>query len=219
VSECELPPRDCIHDCATLIRAPESGVGYEDVPLDDEQTPETSTSYVRRDVMMLVAYATAKVACDAPGAGLLALGDMSDREGRTPGTAKGRVRHPATTHVDGRDIDMAYFQTGTVDQHLRPVCEHRIAGENQRHCVAPPTTLDAWRTALLVGALFESTRVRVVGVDGQVAPLLLGAIGAACAFGKIERDACARVSLGFEIVDEGRGWFYAHHNHLHVSWR
>src|SRR5262249_6619349 len=61
---CELPPRSCTGEhCGDLVEIPVAGPGYVDVQLAGEDTAETSTSYLRRDVMMLVRYATAKVAC------------------------------------------------------------------------------------------------------------------------------------------------------------
>src|SRR5512144_2152247 len=62
---CELPPRTCDRaavDCSELVEIPMVGSGYVDIRLDGEQSPATSTSYLRRDLMMLVRYAAAKVA-------------------------------------------------------------------------------------------------------------------------------------------------------------
>ena len=223
---CALPPRDCLgRGCAALVQfAPAAGPGYEDVPLDDERTPATSTSYVRRDLMMAIQHATATVACVArtwPG-GLgapLALGDGSDRAGATPGTAQARPRHPPSTHVDGRDLDLAYYQLDQPDNHLRAICDHVVAGVDQRHCVGPPRHLDAARTALLIGVLLESPRVRTIGVDAAAAPALEAALRDHCRAGRVGAAACPPTRLSYEPVDRGRGWFYAHHNHLHVAWR
>jgi hypothetical protein len=212
-----LPPRDCADAparCAELVRfAPARGLGYQDDALAAEQTDETSTSYLRRDLMMLVKYATAKVACTT-GAARLGLGDMSDRRGDAPGAP----RHPWGSHVGGADIDLAYYQIGTPDLRLRAICPHVVDGVDQRHCAAPPALLDARRTALLIGFLFESPHVRVVGVDGAAGPPIEAALRRACAARALAADACARVRLGFEPIDTHRGWYLAHHNHLHVSW-
>jgi hypothetical protein len=223
---CPLPPRDCDDSAARcgelVLFEPSRGAGYEDVPLDDERARATSTSYVRRDVMMLVKYATAKVACLAStwagNGGPLALGDMSQRDGATPGTASGAPRHPASTHRAGRDIDLAYYQLETANNHLRAICPHAIGGVDQHHCTGPPLWLDARRTALLIGVLYESPRVRVIGVDGAVATAVLWHLAQLCRAGIVARDACRRVHLAAETTDAHRGWFYAHHNHLHVSW-
>jgi len=170
---------------------------------------------------MAIRYAAAKVACvtrrwegnRAP----LALGDMSDRRGDTPGTARGYPRHPPGTHTRGRDIDIAYYQLGP-DNQQRAICPHVIDGIDQMRCVGPPR-LDVERTALFVAALFECPRVRVIGVDGRVGPPLDDALDGLCRAGLATREACARRRLTYETVDRGRGWFLGHHNHLHVSWR
>jgi hypothetical protein len=197
--------------------APSRGPGYEDVPLDDEVALPDSTSYLRRDLMMAIKYATAKVACET-GGHPLALGDMSDRDGEIPGTARGTPRHPRGTHVGGRDIDVAYYQRGTPNNHLRPICAHDTDGVEQWHCTAAPTRLDARRTALFIGFLFESPRVRIVGIDGAAAAPIQRELQRGCADHTLEPDACARVRLGYETSDTGRLWYFSHHNHMHVSW-
>ena len=215
-----LPPRDCTERCDDLVWfSPARGPGYEEVPEnDDEVALPSSMSYARRDLAMALKYATAKVQRET-GGHALGLGDMSDRDGATPGMAYGEPRHPRHTHVAGRDADVAYYQRGTPDNHPRPICPHVTGGVEQWHCTAPPTILDARRTAMFIGFMFESTHVRIIGVDGAAAPPILRALKRACADGTIEPDACARVRLGYETSDTGRLWFYGHHNHMHVSWR
>ncbi len=129
---CPLPRRVCSARCHELVKIAPIGRGYIDVHLDAEADTETSTSYLRRDLMMLVEYAAAKVACKADdwstgNGGLIALGDMSERDGATPGTRTGSPRHPPNTHTHGRDIDIAYFQRDTLDNQLRPICKHHAA--------------------------------------------------------------------------------------------
>ncbi len=200
------------------------GDGYIDVHLDAEADTVTSTSYLRRDLMMLVQYAAAKVACKAAdwstgNGGLIALGDMSERDGATPGTRTGVPRHPPNTHTRGRDIDIAYFQRDTLDNQLRPICKHRAAGVDQYRCMARPTMLDAWRTAMFIGAFLEDVHVRVIGVDGKAGPPILAALDELCATAWIDAAACSRRDrVRWEIEPTGRGWFRGHHNHLHVSW-
>ncbi len=217
-----LPPRDCAESparCGELVWfAPSRGPGYEDIPLDDEAALPDSSSYVRRDLMMLIKYAAAKVAAQTGGRPL-ALGDMSDRDGATPGTLDGAPRHPQRTHVAGRDIDLAYYQHGTPDNHLRAICPHAVDGVEQWHCTAAPTILDAHRTALFIGFLFESPQVRIVGIDARAVVPIRRVLDRACAAGTITADACARIKLGYEVADTGRLWYRGHHNHMHVSWR
>ena len=222
---CELPPRDCTGDhCGDLVRFwPEIGPGYQDDFVTGENSVVTSTSYLRRDLMMLVKYAAARVACDAAdwksGNGApIGLGDASDVDGNTPGTLYGRPRHPRTTHERGYDIDIAYYQRGATDNRIRPVCPTGD-GMDAFRCVKPPDTLDAKRTALFIGTLFESDRVRIIGVDGNVAKPVRQQIRRLCADGILSKHACERIKLGYETEPTGRSWYYSHHNHMHVSFK
>lgn len=224
---CELPPRRCVGSrryCRELIElSPAEGPGYEDVRLPEERSPRRSSSYLRRDVAMLVTYAAARVACETaawPGpVRPIVLGDMSQRSGQVPGSWNFEPRHPAGSHEGGRDIDIAYYQLGTEGNDLRPICPHTLHGHERYHCVAPPTTLDAMRTALFIGALFEERLVRGVGIDGQAVAPIEEAGRRLCRARWLHRDACARleVQLFYETADSGLGWFYSHHHHLHVS--
>lgn len=204
---------------------PTVGPGYIDGRLDGEQTAESSTSYLRRDLMTLVRYAAAKVECKAHdwptgNGGELVLGDMSERDGSTPGTRFGSPRHPTHTHVGGRDIDIAYFQRDTADNQLRAICDHHAHRRELYRCIGSPTRLDAWRTALFIGVVLEDPRVRVIGVDGRAASPILAAFDELCETGWIEPSACQRRRrITWETHDTGRGWFRGHHNHLHVSWQ
>lgn len=218
--------RACVGDnCDELVEMPTVGPGYVDIRVDGEQSSETSTSYLRRDLMALVRYAAAKVECKARdwptgNGGEIVWGDMSERDGSTPGTRLGSPRHPTHTHAGGRDIDIAYFQRDTLDNQLRPICPHQKHGRDMHRCIARPTRLDAWRTALFIGVLLEDARIRVIGVDGFAASSILAAFDELCATSWLEPDACKRRSrITYETHDTGRGWFRGHHNHLHVSWQ
>jgi hypothetical protein len=119
--------------------------------------------------------------------------------------------------VDGTDMDIAYYQIGTSDNRLRPVCEHTAGGVDQYHCTEVPSTLDVWRTALFIAFFHDSPQLRVIGVDGQVGPLVDSAIAQLCDAGWYSGPACRSSQMTYETVDEGRGWFGFHHHHLHVS--
>ena len=223
---CVLPPRSCVERCDELVEMPLVGLGYVDNRVTEEMIEATSTSFIRRDLMMLVQYAAAKVACKAAtwntGHGApIGLGDMSERDGSTPGMVWGQPRHPWNTHVGGLAIDIAYYQRDTPDNEPRPVCPHMdTRGKERWRCLATPAHLDAWRTALFIGAFLEEPHVRVIGVDGLVAAPILDAFDELCATGWIDRAACARRRLiQSEQRNAGRGWFFGHHNHLHAAWK
>jgi hypothetical protein len=224
----KLPQRDCtgtLAYCGELLSFdPKLGPGYEDYPINGETESNQYRSFLRRDAQMLVKYAAAYVACKAPdwktgNGGPIGLGDMSEADGSIPGTSIGQPGHPASTHEDGLDIDIGYFQAGTVDNKLRPICEHTSGGKDQYHCVAPPDKLDLWRNTLFLGALMTSELVRVIGVDGQVGPLVEQAMPALCATGWLPQKSCTAVGkkLAYETTDQGYGWFQFHHHHQHLS--
>ena len=83
-----------------------------------------------------------------------------------PGGASSRPGHPAGTHVDGHDMDIAYFQLTAVDNKLREVCPHTSGGSDAYHCTAAPDDLDVWRTAVFIAKLHDSPQLRVIGVEG-----------------------------------------------------
>ena len=221
-----VPDWRCTGDaayCGELVPfEPDEGPGWWDYPLNGETSTDEYRSYIRRDVMMLVTYAAAMVDCQASGwdfgnGGRLGLGDMSEVDGSIPGTRDGDPGHPAGTHEDGHDMDLAYYQTGTPDNRLRAVCEHTIDGADQYHCTSEPTLLDPWRTALFLGHLHASSQLRVIGVDGRVGPLVDSALSQLCADGWVDTSACSSHAVTWEETDTGRGWFRFHHHHLHIS--
>lgn len=217
-----IPDWRCTSDCGTLVSFdPRRASGYWDYPLNGETESNQYRSYIRRDVMMLVRYAAAMVACQAgswPGnGGDLALGDMSEADGSIPGTSIGSPGHPAGTHVNGHDMDIGYFQVGTANNQLRPICPHTSGGADQYHCTGDPVNLDPWRTALFMGHMHASPNLRVIGMDGRVGPMIESALTQLCADGWVSGTACSRPSLAFEVTDMGRGWFAFHHHHLHIS--
>lgn len=224
----DLPERDCQGDeayCGELVAfSPRTGPGYLDYPVHDETEADQYRSFARRDLQMLVQWAAAVVECKAKtwggGNGApLGLGDMSEADGSAPGSRHHRPDHPEGTHLDGFDIEIAYFQTSAaIDNTLRAVCPHTQAGQDVYRCVFAPTTLDLWRTSLFVGLLFTSPRIRVVGVDGQIGPRLEQATTVLCARGWLSGPSCSgNRPLAYETADEGFGWFQNHHDHLHLS--
>lgn len=70
---------------------------------------------------------------------------------------------------------------------------------------------------MFLGAVFESSRVRVIGVDGQAGPLLMSALDKLCDDGWLSAGACGDVALAYETIDQGLGWYRFHHHHAHIS--
>ena len=218
-------PNGGSNDCGELLAfTPKRGSGYWDYPINGETESNQYRSYARRDLMLLIQYAAAQTDCLAQGWDFgngepLGLGDMSEANGAIPGTAEGDPGHPEGTHVDGHDMDIAYFQVGTADNLLRPICDHISSGQDQYHCVGEPELLDVWRTALYLGKLHDNPFVRVIGVDGQAGPLIEDAMEQLCYAGWLTGNVCEPNGslLTYETVDEGMGWYYFHHHHFHIS--
>ena len=222
----DLPPLYCMGSaeyCSELVPfEPEAGAGYLDYPSFPETDENRYFSYLRRDLMVLVKYATAKVACktadwDYGNLAPLGLGDMSEADGATPATSFGFLRHPPGTHDGGRDIDTAYYQLYAADNLLRPVGVHYDGYFEADHLVEPPYALDVWRTALFIAYLSEHPRVRVIGVDGQVGLALEDALDILVELGWIDSDLRESIPLAYEVEDTGLGWYYYHHGHMHIS--
>ncbi len=232
----QLPERDCKGTaayCGELSAFnPKLGAGYDDYPINGETASNQYRSYARRDMQMLIKWAGAYVDCKTKGwntgnGGPIGLGDMSEANGAIPGTSIGQPGHPQGTHLNGNDMDIAYHQAGTPNNYLRSVCEHKINGKDQYHCTKPPHLLDLWRTTMFLGALFSSQTVRVIGVDGQVGPLVEAAMPSLCATGWLPQYSCdamigkyasqKQYGLVFETTNTGQGWYQFHHHHLHIS--
>jgi len=143
---------------------------------------------------------------------------MSESNGDIPGTRENDPGHPENTHTNGFDIDIAYFQLNTLDNRLRPICEYTIGGSNAYRCTETPHLLDAWRSALFLGALAEHPALRVVGVDGKAGQILEFAFDALCADGWIDSGVCGgSYPMTYEMINEGRYWYNHHHHHMHLS--
>jgi hypothetical protein len=218
-----LPARDCTTGCGTLTTfSPRTTAHYDDYPINGETAANQYRSYLRRDLMMLVNYATAKTHCKSAGwtvgnGGALGLGDMSEANGAIPGTSINSPGHPSGTHTNGYDIDLAYYQLGTPDNKLRAICPHTNGSQEAYHCTADPTYLDVWRHALFLGHVFESTRTRVIGVDGKAGPQLISALDYLCDNNWLSATACGNITLAYETTNNGQGWYLHHHHHAHIS--
>jgi hypothetical protein len=206
-------------ECGSLAAFdPRTNEAWDDYPILDETEADQYRSYLEPSAMYAVQYAARTVALDAAewdgNGGPIGLGDMSECDGSIPGTSTGAPAHPAGTHTDGYDIDVAYFQTGTPDNRLRSVCPTAIDRVEQHHCVGEPDLLDVGRTALFVEALASTGGVRVIGVDGRIGPLLEAELQSLCDTGVTD---CTPVPLAYETTDTGEGWYRFHHHHMHVG--
>ena len=61
--------------------------------------------WARRELVLLIRYAIGETQLKFPGTRPLGLGDMSQRDGLTPGFDLGQPRHPESAHDQGASID------------------------------------------------------------------------------------------------------------------
>ncbi len=191
--------------CNYIMQHPRANGDYEGVW--PEHPPVWSS--VRREVAYLVRWAADEVMDEFPGTTPLALLDMSEKNGAVPGTLQGSLRHPAGTHVDGNDIDLAYYQNDG-ENNGEIVCP----SNDGQFCTGPATLLDAERTAYFMAQLFLHPNVRVLGVDTEVANDVLDAADDLLASGQI--NSTQRNYFDTHMA-YGSGWPY-HHHHIHFSW-
>jgi hypothetical protein len=219
-----LPERDCKgSNCNEIIQFdPDMGPGYHDYPINGEAEDDQYRSFLRREHVMLTKWAAAVTECKTAGWTTgnnmpLGLGDMSEANGAIPGTRENDPGHPEGTHVNGFDMDFAYFQIKGTNNFLREICPHTAGGKEQYHCTGEPDNVDLWKHALYLGTLFTAPNIRVIGVDGRVGPLLEKALAILCQKGWLEQSACDNAALAYEQVDMGYGWYLFHLHHSHVS--
>jgi len=166
-------------------------------------------SSVRREVAYLIRWAADEVMDRYPGTTPLGLLDMSEKDGSTPGTLAGSLRHPSGTHVNGNDMDVAYYQNDGANNGDIVCPSH-----NGQFCTGPATLLDAERTAYFLAQIFLHPDLRIVGVDPVVADDVIEAADDLLASGAISQYQRNRFD---SKLAWGSGWPF-HHHHLHFSW-
>jgi hypothetical protein len=120
----------------------------------------------------------------------------------------GSLRHPEGTHVEGNDIDIAYYQTGS-DNLGREVCE-----SDGYFCTGPATLLEPRRTAYFMAMLIRSGDVRVIGVDPEIAEDVFDAADDLRSEGLLSASDISGLS---SYLAYGDGWPF-HQHHMHLSW-
>lgn len=178
-------------------------------------------SYLRRHIVMLVQHAACEVMHRYPGTTPLALQDMSQADGHTPGTDVGAPRHPAGTHT-GSDIDISYYQTdGANDNQI--VCgdgsdtnPNGVPGRwnDGYFCTTTKNIVDWPRETWFFAKMADTPLVRVFGIDQTFPDSFRSAFASFLSAGLVDKAAYDRMSiLGFGAAG---GWQY-HHHHSHMS--
>ena len=180
-------------------------------------TLESYSSYrwLRRELIMLVRAAIHEVQLAFPETRPLGLIDMGDRDAVTPGFDIGDPRHPESTHDQGGNIDIAYYQTDG-DSSGSIVCGPNESDNDGYYCTSVARhVVDLPRTVYFMAMLNRSPRVRVIGVDKLLAPLIIAEANRQKAAGTITSALAQRVIASLAYGD---GWPF-HHHHMHVSMR
>jgi len=206
-----------------------SGSGLLPFPFADPNDSVVGSTYMfdtfsnyrfaRRELIMLVRNALRETSIAFPGTNPLGLIDICQKNGITPGYDVGSPRHPETTHDQGGNIDIAYFQTdGNNSAEI-------ICGDGSQHadgfCSSAATTshkVDLPRQAFFMAQLYASTRTRVIGVDQVIGPLIKDA---ATTLNQLpasdpQHITSSQLSAFNSGMAYGSGWPY-HHHHIHLS--
>ncbi len=178
-------------------------------------------AYLRRDLTMLIKYATCEVAARFPGTLPLGLSDMTQADGLTPGVDIGFPRHPTLTHT-GSDIDLAYYQTdGLNDPQI--ICGD---GSDTNFNSAPGTYNDGYfctteqniidwpKEAFLFAKMAVTETARVFGIDTTLLDDFESHLNDLSLSGELSPSELKRaLQLG---TGAALGWQY-HHHHTHMS--
>ena len=205
----------CIKDDfqANLIQFPHPD--QSDPFVGDGYMVEHASGYnwLRREGIMLVRHAIKEVQAKFPGTQPLGLMDMCQIDGITPGFDVGDPRHPATTHDEGGNIDIAYYQKNG-ENSGKVVCAPNGGATDGYFCTSTTNHIvDLPRTAYFMAKLAESPRMRVMGVDKLLAPLIEDALKDLKDSGAISASSYAKTKSAMAYGD---GWPF-HHHHIHVS--
>lgn len=168
---------------------------------------------------MLVRWALQRTRARFTGTTALAVLDAAKADGVTPGYDIGNPRHPQSTHDQGASVDLAYFNSLAAPYNdARAICDAAGGSNDGFYCTAAASTqhvVDLPRQTYFLAQLFGSARVRVVGVDPVIAPLLVNEADRQLALGWIsqaERDAFTT------HLASGNGWPFMFRS-LHVALR
>lgn len=198
----------------------------DDVSLGDAYRFLTPANYRwgRRELVMLIRHALRRTRAQFPGTKPLGIADISQRNGMTPGNDIGILRHPESSHDQGGNVDLAYFTTlardGLVpynDGHV--ICDAAGGSNDGSFCTAGAATshvVDLQRQVYFLAQLFDHPRIRVIGVDRVIGPLLQAEAQRQRDLGLISQTARDRLT---SLLASGDGWpFQFRVFHVSLAW-
>ncbi len=179
-------------------------------------------AYLRRDLVMLLQWSTCQMRERFPEIGPLGLADLTQADGRIPGSDVGNTRHPSGTH-DGSDLDLAYYQTdGLSDAQI--ICgdgsDDNPNGTRGRYndgefCTTEQNIVDIEQQVFFMALMAQHPGWRIVGIDVTLADDVEEEVARLRSSGVISPVVRDRLqSLGY---GRAGGWQF-HHHHIHVSY-
>ena len=191
-------------DCLDLVPMP----GSDDPSSTEAQeagyfvAAEPRYAYIRKDLSMLLIWAACQMRETYPDIAPLALYDMSEQDGSTPGTDDGQPRHPPSTFENGTMFATAYYQTDG-DNGMQNVCGD---GSDEAACGTAGDFNDGFAC---------TTTDTIVDLDQQRAFLELLAQHPDFAEMGVEQSVGETLDDSGLNVGYGVGWVCMH---LFVSW-
>ena len=218
------PDWHCTTGCADIIAMPGSYDATSAQAKKDGYYIGTLKKYafLRRHITLAIAWSACEVTRRHPGTTPLALQDMTQADGMTPGTDVGAPRHMTTTHT-GNDVDISYYQTDGAND-IQIVCgdgsDTNGNGTPGRYndgyfCTTDANIVDWEREVWFFAKMADSPLVRVFGIDQTMPAKFTAGADTLLKSGAIDAAAHGRMSiLGYGAAG---GWQY-HHHHTHMSY-
>ncbi|MBS1149788.1 MAG: hypothetical protein H6Q89_1486, partial [Myxococcaceae bacterium] len=219
--------RDCFASCKMMTQMTGATAWGTAQANTDGYFMVTPSKYAwgRKDLVGLLKYATDSVQVRFPGTAndAVAVSDICQADGLTPGTDVGSPRHPTTTHVRGNDVDVAYFQNDGKSNYqiiCGPGTDTNGNGSGGTYndgqfCTTNTNVVDIAREVFFLAKLAESPDFRVVGVDQTLAAPFRAQALTLYNAGEIGVRQYRRITEGLGFGAAG-GWQY-HHHHIHLS--
>jgi hypothetical protein len=186
----------------------------------------SSARFGRRELIMGIRNALAETMNAFAGTTAIGISDISQIDGETPYTEVDEPHHPGNSHSQGGNIDIAYFQTDGLND-VEIICGDGSV-HNDGWCSPAAEQLhivDLPRQAFFLGKLCVSPRLRCVGVDAVIGPLIRQAAddlmnlpdGDPHKLTPEERNA-AHNKIVHGAAGDWNAWPF-HHHHMHVSFQ
>jgi hypothetical protein len=191
---------------------PEGGDPYG----DDLYHFETVSGYkwARRELLMLVRHTLYETKAEYPDMTSVGIIDACQEDGITPGDNIGQPRHCRTCHDEGGNIDLAYFALDGINW-AKTVCGPDGAnvtadGMQCTQAAATQHIVDLEKQVFFMSLLFDSGRVRAIGIDPVIALPIQQKAKAMYEAGQIS-------AAGYNGMMTQFGLWPTHHNHIHLS--